>query len=138
MVYDGNVGSRTWSVCTDSTTGADKIACFANSASFLSLLAPGGLITDGGYSMAGTSQASPHVTGAVAVLASGRSDMTPDQISERLVATGDAVIDTRNGLTFPRLNLFAALGAGNDLCTVQRRRWPAPTPSPTLMASEKK
>jgi subtilisin family serine protease len=108
-VYDANLGSRAWTTCTDSTTSANKVTCFSNSASFLSILAPGALITAGGFTYGGTSQASPHVAGAVAVLAAARSDMTPDDISERLVSTGTAVTDSRNSLAFPRLNLLAAL-----------------------------
>ncbi len=108
-VYDANLGSRAWTTCTDSTTSADKVTCFSNSASFLSMLAPGALITAGGYTYGGTSQASPHVAGAVAVLAAARSDMTPDGITQRLVSTGTTVTDSRNSLAFPRLNLLAAL-----------------------------
>jgi subtilisin family serine protease len=108
-VYDANVGTRNWSVCTDATTGADQVACFSNSASFLSTLAPGGLITAGGYTMSGTSQAAPHITGAATVLAAAEPLFTADDIGGRLTSTGVAVIDHRNGLQFPRLDLAAAL-----------------------------
>jgi subtilisin family serine protease len=37
-VYDSNIGSRAWGPCNDTTTAADKVACFSNSASFLTLL----------------------------------------------------------------------------------------------------
>lgn len=110
-VYDANIGKATWSSCTDSTTSVDKVACFSNSASYLSLLAPGALITAGGATYGGTSQASPHVAGAVALLAAARSDMSAVDISERLLTTGSNVTDNRNGLVFPRLNIAAALEA---------------------------
>jgi hypothetical protein len=42
-VYDANVGGQSWSTCTDATTAADKVPCFSNSASFLTILAPGAL-----------------------------------------------------------------------------------------------
>lgn len=39
-VYDANVGGLAYATCTDSTTAADKVTCFSNSASFLTILAP--------------------------------------------------------------------------------------------------
>jgi hypothetical protein len=41
------------------------------SAPFLTILAPGAIINAGGWSMAGTSQAVPHVTGSIAVRGRG-------------------------------------------------------------------
>jgi len=108
-VYDANIGSRAWSVCTDATTAADQATCFSNSAGFLSILAPGVQITAGGYIVSGTSQAAPHVAGAAVVLAAAEPFFTPDDIGERLTSTGVSVIDQRNGLRFPRLDLAAAL-----------------------------
>ena len=110
-VYDANVGGIQSSVCTDAVTAADKVTCFSNSASFVSILAPGGMIQAGGYTMAGTSQASPHVAGAVAVLAGAFPDENPLQLKTRLVTTGVSVKDVRNGLSFPRLDLGAATAA---------------------------
>ncbi len=108
-VYDAAVGSQNWSSCSDTSTAADQVTCFSNSANFLSTLAPGALITAGGYIASGTSQASPHVAGAVAVLAAAQPFFSPDQIAARLTSAGTPVIDHRNGLQFPRLNLAAAL-----------------------------
>jgi subtilisin family serine protease len=64
-VSDGDVG-----ICGDGQPmTVDKVACYSNGASFVSLLAPGSLITSsvpgGGYeSWDGTSMATPHVAGA--------------------------------------------------------------------------
>ena len=38
-VYDADLGSIGYGICSD-TTAADKVACFSNSALFLTLLAP--------------------------------------------------------------------------------------------------
>lgn len=110
-VYDANVGAVGWSSCTDSTTASDVVTCFSNSASFLTLLAPGTFVTAGGRDMSGTSQATPHVAGAMAVLRAGFPTESVDQLVARLTTTGQPVTDRRNGLVKPRIDLYAAVGA---------------------------
>ena len=111
-VYDSDVGSRSWTSCVDSTTGADMIACFSNSAPILTMLAPGAIITAAGLSFGGTSQAAPHVAGAAAVLRAFDTfpGDTLNQTVQRMTSTGRPILDTRNGLTRPRLDLAAAVG----------------------------
>lgn len=117
-VYDTNVGAISYTgLCTESGTTADKVACFSNSANFLTLLAPGALITSGGATQAGTSQAAPHVAGAVAVLRAEFTEDTLEQIVARMVNSGTSVLDGRNGLSKPRLNMVAAARPGNDAFT---------------------
>jgi hypothetical protein len=111
-VYDSNVGGISYGVCGDTTTAADKIACFSNSSSFLSLWAPGAVIDAGGYTMVGTSQASPHVAGAVAVMRSGFPSESVNQAVARLTQNGPSITDSRNGATKHRLDLVAAIGGG--------------------------
>jgi len=108
-VYDANLGSRSWAACTDSTTAADKVACFSNSASFLTMLAPGAIISAAGYNYGGTSQAAPHAAGAIAVLRAAWPSETLDETLSRMTAEGISVTDSRNGLVFPRLSLTGAL-----------------------------
>lgn len=113
-VYDANAGSVNWGLCTDATTAADKVTCFSNSSSLLTLWAPGALITAGGTTMGGTSQAAPHVAGAIAVLRAAYPGESQSATRTRLTSTGTSVTDSRNSITKPRLNLLAAARPAND------------------------
>jgi subtilisin family serine protease len=116
-VYDNSYGTIRWSGCTDSTTEADKVTCFSNSASFVDLLAPGALIDAGGYRMGGTSQATPHVAGALAVMAAAYPMEDPEDWTQRLIDTGVSITDHRNSLSFPRIDVEAAVADAQD-CAV--------------------
>lgn len=115
-VYDANLGGLTWgnNLCTDVNTAADRVACFSDSASFLTILAPGAMITAAGITSGGTSQATPHVAGAVAVLRSAYPSETLAQTELRLTSTGLPITDSRNGIVKPRLNLLDAARPLND------------------------
>jgi subtilisin family serine protease len=113
-VYDSNVGGIRWAVCPDATTAANQVTCFSNSSPLVELLAPGALITSSGVgggtsTEGGTSQATPHASGAAAVLLEANPGLSADAIVSVLKETGVAVNDPRNGLTLPRINLKAAL-----------------------------
>lgn len=117
--YDAAAGSRNWSGCSDATTAADQIVCFSNASSELDLLAPGALIVslddDGGtVTNSGTSMAAPHVAGAAAVLMHVDPTITPIEIAAMLAATGVPRFDARNGSTWPRINLLAAVNAVDE------------------------
>jgi uncharacterized repeat protein (TIGR01451 family) len=113
-VYSTSFGGIQWSTCTDSTTAADQITCFSNSASFLSMLAPGALITAGGFTFGGTSQAAPFVTASAAILRVEYPADTLAQTVSRLTATGHVITDARNGISTPRLDLGQAVRPLDD------------------------
>lgn len=117
-VYDSNAGGFNFSGCSDRTTASDQVACFSNSASFLSLLAPGAPITAGGFRMLGTSQAAPHVAGALAVMRAAFPGESVNASIARLTDSGSQVRDARNGITKRRLDLQAALKGASARDTV--------------------
>ena len=126
-VYDGDNGSLDWIDCVDSTTAGDQITCFSQSASILTLLAPGALIVGAGIEQGGTSQASPHVAGAVAVLAEAAPGQSVDAITTAIANSGPSILDARNGVTKHRFDLPAAVAA----ILAAPSPSPSPSPSPT-------
>lgn len=101
-------------VSVGSTTKADAVANYSNSAAYLQLLAPGSAIyaslPGGSYgTKSGTSMAAPHVAGAWAVARSKKPTATVDEILMAFKSTGVSILDTRNGLRVPRIDVTAAL-----------------------------
>jgi hypothetical protein len=90
----------------------DAPAAFSNSASFLTLMAPGTSVDAGGIVMSGTSQATPHVAGSIAALLTAYPADGPSDLVARLVGTGVPITDGRNGLVFRRISLDAATAGG--------------------------
>ncbi len=114
--YDSDVGRFTWSgtaPCTDQVTGPGRLACFTNRFSNLDLLAPGTFITStrGGSFLedSGTSYAAPHVAAAALLLKEVDPSLSADAVEAVLKASGRGVHDPATQLTFPEINLVAAL-----------------------------
>jgi len=102
----------------DGSYGAvlDEVSSFSNSSTLVDLLAPGQWITSsvpgGGYSIKqGTSMATPHVAGAWAVLKSANDTATVSDIESALKSTGVSVIDAKNGINKPRIDVFDAIAS---------------------------
>jgi len=103
-------------ISVGSTNASDQISSFSNSASFLSLLAPGENITSafpGGQVAigSGTSAATPHVTGAFAILREKMPSASVTAITNALESTGLPIHDARNGVVTPRIRVSPALAA---------------------------
>ncbi|HEY5609778.1 MAG TPA: S8 family serine peptidase, partial [Thermoanaerobaculia bacterium] len=119
-VYDANLGGLSFGgtrPCSDFTTAADKVACYSNSASFVSLLAPSHKAktakAGGGYDSAfgGTSASAPYAAGAVALLMSGAPGKSVSQYRDALRSTGQMIVDAKAGIALPRIDVDRALTA---------------------------
>lgn len=95
-------------VAVGSTTKQDAVSGFSNHAEIVDLMAPGSAINasvpGGGTGVKnGTSMATPHVTGAFAVLRHASPGSSVDEIVTALASTGAAV--SRAGISKPRIQL---------------------------------
>jgi subtilisin family serine protease len=93
---------------------SDQVASFSDSSVYLKVLAPGdgiySSVPGGGYTpMSGTSMATPHVVGAWALMKQKNPDLSVDEGLRILKTTGQPVLDGRNGLYHPRIDIGAAL-----------------------------
>jgi uncharacterized repeat protein (TIGR01451 family) len=122
-VYDASYGTVEWEaaadlggVCTDATA-VDHVTCFSQSAGYLSMLAPGSFVNapNSSFQQSGTSQATPHVSGAIAVLRARYPAESLAETLQRLQLSDIRDTDSANGLTTPRLDLLAAVNQGTML-----------------------
>ncbi|PZF77829.1 hypothetical protein DK847_05225 [Aestuariivirga litoralis] len=91
----------------------DDVACFSNSAPFLSLLAPGAAIYSsvpgGGFdTLSGTSMAAAHVAAAFAILRQKFPQAPVGTLRVALRHSGRPITDQRNGAVTPRIQVDAA------------------------------
>jgi subtilisin family serine protease len=64
--------------------------------------------------MSGTSMATPHVTGAVALLAAAHPELDWKGLKNRIISSGDAISALKQTVTGRRLNAHAALTCSNS------------------------
>ena len=104
-------------ISVGATTDSDQVASYSNSASFMSLLAPGSSINSsiplydgGGYqSWNGTSMAAPHVTGAWALMKQNNPAATVAGILNSFTSTGLSLTDSKcPSVTKKRINVYQA------------------------------
>ena len=102
-------------VTVGSTTSADNESSFSNYGTCVDILAPGSGITSADYSTntgsiskSGTSMASPHVAGAMALYLEGNSAASPAEVTNALKSNGTANTITRHSssTTYGTPNLF--------------------------------
>jgi hypothetical protein len=107
-----------FAACADDSTSAGQVTCFTNTSSRLDLVAPGApMLTDqlGGDAAVtyGTSQASAAASGVAALMLQCNPRLSPTEIKDALVRTGEMKLDTRSMLSFPGVR---ALEAIRDVC----------------------
>lgn len=115
-VWDAELGPFNFgAICSEPTTGPDRILCLSNRNAETDLLAPGALLVSdrpGGSTIPalGTSQAVPLATGCAALLLQAAPSLGPAALRDTLVATGRPVVDPASGgATFPRVDCLAAV-----------------------------
>ncbi len=124
-------GCISTAISVGATDLTDKIASWSNRASFLSLFAPGvsinSSIIGGGYAAwSGTSMATPHVAGALAVLRSYAPNASVTDLLAALKSTGATV----SGSSTKRIQIDAALVLLGAQAPVSLS--PTPTLTPTF------
>jgi subtilisin family serine protease len=129
-VYPSARSTVTYEMCQDTSPVADLPTCFSNASPMLDVLAPGAAIPGGGIVMTGTSQATPHVAAAAAILQSADKMATPSDIRTAITSRGTPVTDPNNNTSYPRLDIDDALSLLNSGPTVPPTPNPLPVPQP--------
>jgi len=97
----------------------DEVANFSNRPSFMDVVAPGApnVILPSGTNFWGTSASTPIVTAISALLLEASHQLSPSQIRNIFIETGDPAYDPIKRVYYPRVNAYKAaqvvLGASN-------------------------
>ncbi|NUW34989.1 S8 family serine peptidase [Nonomuraea sp. SMC257] len=121
-------------VAVGANDGNDAIADFSNRGELVDLFAPGvdieSSVPDNQKAVhSGTSMASPHVAGALALLKAKSPDTPMTELIAKLTSTGRPYAYRANDkdVVTPRLDVLAALGGASPQPTVSQTPAPAPT-----------
>ena len=129
------------------TTGAEAVASYSNVGEILDLFAPGGSAEagqgiwtsdagGGSVETSGTSLASPHVAGALALLRQAKPSITRQAAWNALTTTGTLITDTRflpvAGSSKPRIDIDAALTCPFDMWGAHGQTGPTVAVPPTI------
>lgn len=115
-VYDADFGkNKLGGLCTDSKTAPDLVTCYSNRAPYMTMWAPGSVITVWpGRTGDGTSFSAPFISGAVATLKSAAPNASADDVLAALTRGGHPVTDKATKITKPRLDVAASLAMLKD------------------------
>jgi hypothetical protein len=126
----------------DNTNTPNNVSSFSNSASILTILAPGNPVLSsvpggGVASMSGTSMATPVIAGTIAALRS-KFYSPLATVETALTSTGTQVTDTRasGGVTKPRVDALAAYNSLQAAAPAGARIWMKRTPNDTGLAND--
>jgi hypothetical protein len=103
-------------IAVGAVDASDVIADFSNGGAGVDLVAPGvSIVSDapggGTVILSGTSMATAHVSGALALLVGAQPGTRADTVDTMLRMTGRRIVDPRTQLAVPRIDAFAALTA---------------------------
>ncbi len=110
--HDGGELADYTGLCTLEAPSSGEVACFSNANGMLDFVAPGVRIEAADRQFSGTSQAAPHVAGAIALMQSRRlANNLPLAGADDMAATLRAMADTRqhNGQAYAQLDLSPPL-----------------------------
>jgi subtilisin family serine protease len=104
-------------ITVGATTNTDARASYSNYGTCLDIFAPGSSITSAWYTsttasntISGTSMATPHVTGAAALVLAGSPGSTPAQVTSALTTAATPNVVTSPGTGSPNRLLFTTTG----------------------------